>query len=454
MAVNNPGGAGGLSGLAASQPYVVDSPDFHGAKHDGVTDDTAAFKAAVSNALTTCRNNGSFYCEIWLSTGNYFLSGANTLDVSQKGRALVALPWYDATIPVSSGGGQDQKTCIVFRSVGRGPGDASAHWLQTNPQIAGTTISSNLNQAFDATFGSCAVIGTANITQVTSQPAFSNLYVGWDGIMMQASTNTNICHLLDLELAANCNIGRAGFAGSYHSAAAAPANQNLLGLYMPFYGNNDMCEADSVTCEGLGIGVIPNEHSHFRALRTIACFSGLYPISTLDSIAIEYWSSEQCFNHLDGAGIGSTASQYPKISVTQMDIEDSNSNTHVLSDTNNRIYGRINYQYTNTNTIIGGAVPIAGCTNLKLYNRACALGPTGSFTNPTVPASTTALRNPFDRDCYVNVAGGTVSAITVTPMGPLNSPLTMPTSGTFMVPSGGLITLTYTVAPTWSWSIL
>ena len=69
----------------------------------------------------------------------------------------------------------------------------------------------------------------------------------------------------------------------------------------------------------------------------------------------------------------------------------------------------------------------------------------GGQTAPSVPASTTALTNPFPFDCTVYVAGGTVSAIAV------GGTVTGMTSGPIRVPAGQTITLTYSAAPTWVW---
>lgn len=68
-----------------------------------------------------------------------------------------------------------------------------------------------------------------------------------------------------------------------------------------------------------------------------------------------------------------------------------------------------------------------------------------TLTPPTVPASGTAQTNLFGVHAMVLVTGGTVSQIAI---GGTN---TGQTSGWFRVPAGQTITLTYTVAPTWSW---
>lgn len=68
-------------------------------------------------------------------------------------------------------------------------------------------------------------------------------------------------------------------------------------------------------------------------------------------------------------------------------------------------------------------------------------------TNPSTPSlsSGTGCINNCGYPCMVSVYGGTVSAISI------NGVVTGQTSGTFVVPSGATITLTYSSAPTWKW---
>lgn len=69
----------------------------------------------------------------------------------------------------------------------------------------------------------------------------------------------------------------------------------------------------------------------------------------------------------------------------------------------------------------------------------------GVETSPAVPASGTAQNNTNAFPVTVYVTGGTVTAVAV------NGTVTGLTGGTFRVPAGGSITLTYSVAPTWVW---
>lgn len=73
--------------------------------------------------------------------------------------------------------------------------------------------------------------------------------------------------------------------------------------------------------------------------------------------------------------------------------------------------------------------------------------PVGKFgAQPAVPASTTPYTNTLNADATVHIAGGTVTAIAV---GGQATGLTTP--ATVRVPAGQTITLTYSVAPTWTW---
>lgn len=71
--------------------------------------------------------------------------------------------------------------------------------------------------------------------------------------------------------------------------------------------------------------------------------------------------------------------------------------------------------------------------------------PIGHVTSPGIPATTVALANPFEVDAMVIVSGGTVTVIAI------GGVATGLTSGVFRLPAGQTITLTYTVAPTWTW---
>jgi hypothetical protein len=77
-----------------------------------------------------------------------------------------------------------------------------------------------------------------------------------------------------------------------------------------------------------------------------------------------------------------------------------------------------------------------------------------AFLFPAVAASTVAVQNPFPFDVSVNVVGGTVTGVSVTPGGPAPSAAIAYGAVTWvMVPAGGSIAITYSVAPTWKWYV-
>jgi hypothetical protein len=94
------------------------------------------------------------------------------------------------------------------------------------------------------------------------------------------------------------------------------------------------------------------------------------------------------------------------------------------------------------NTTANMSLPApVGYTNLH--------GPLGS---PAVPASTAAYANPWPVDALVVIAGGTVTAIQVNGAGAMAFGAVV--AGSFLVPAGGSIQITYTVAPAWYWTAL
>lgn len=69
-----------------------------------------------------------------------------------------------------------------------------------------------------------------------------------------------------------------------------------------------------------------------------------------------------------------------------------------------------------------------------------------AVTSPAIPATGVAQFNNNAQGVNVTVTGGTVTVIAV------NGNATGLTSGTVFVPAAGTITLTYSVAPTWTWA--
>jgi hypothetical protein len=71
----------------------------------------------------------------------------------------------------------------------------------------------------------------------------------------------------------------------------------------------------------------------------------------------------------------------------------------------------------------------------------------GGFATPAVPATTVAATNTSPLPATVVVTGGTVTNVAV------NGVTAGTGDGTYTVPSGGTIALTYSAAPTWTWTL-
>lgn len=101
------------------------------------------------------------------------------------------------------------------------------------------------------------------------------------------------------------------------------------------------------------------------------------------------------------------------------------------------------------NNLTAGTTGVINLNTASTGNRVhgnVGYNPVGAFgAQPAVPATTVAVTNNFGVDATVYVAGGTVTAITV------SGTATGQTAGAVRVPSGASITLTYSVAPTWTW---
>lgn len=408
--------------------------------HVGVSpsggDDTANIKAAVAAAVAAGQANGSNYGEVWFDAtkGPFSLVGA--VDTSQGGRAQIPFPYIVAN-------GSAQKFVLVLR--GTRDGSAGPHWQQTGVQQAGAALASNLNLAYNAGIGAAAVIGGPRQEQVGSN-IFSNMLVVIDGLTVVSTYVNPVHNAVDLSGIAEVNVKSLGLSGAVipgtnQGTTVAPTNG--AGLVMPRVGNNDYCEIGSLEVQGYSLGLDIGEHSHAASVRAIYCGTGVGTDGYDDAARIDYLSTEACNLHISSAGAGVGM----HLDVGTWDTEDGNYLTRHLDDAGNLHHGTLGGFRRNTGGSLGNPPIISGGQFSKIIN---AWQPTGHVAPPAVPATTVALLNPFWRDAAVTITGGTVSAIAVdgTATG------LAATGHTVIVPSGRTITLTYTVAPAWSWVLL
>lgn len=80
----------------------------------------------------------------------------------------------------------------------------------------------------------------------------------------------------------------------------------------------------------------------------------------------------------------------------------------------------------------------------------------GSTVNaPSVPATTVVATNPTSLTATVTITGGTLTVVKVGTSGQTYAQATQvgTAAGTYTVPPGGVIGITYSAAPTWTWSV-
>jgi hypothetical protein len=408
------------------------------------SDDTAAINAAVTAAVAYAQaNNG--YAEVVFDPVMYILGGAPTIGGATLGNAQIPLPDVSRT---------GQKVTLVFR--GTRDQTALPHWLQTIPQASGTVLACTRNDGTnDATYGPAAVIGGPYAGRGAQSggggtAVFSNILPVIDGIGVMVPYNGTYGGF-DFYGCAEANV----INGSCFAAAIVPTGSavpdmatpsNLsnftalpIGLRMPSQDNNDNCNIGWFSVEGIINGFRPSEHTHWDSLRIINCRNGMVPYvgngETMHHAISSrgYCSIENCAN-----GIIPTGTDSPAIDI-YVDFE---ACTVAVNDATNNIFGSLHYRSELDAVTIG-----SGAANLRVISLDQASGAWSG--QPAVPASTVAQQNTSWRDAAVSIKGGTVTVVAV-------DGVTVATASntTVIVPSGKNITLTYSVAPTWAWTLL
>lgn len=399
------------------------------------TDDTAAINSAVTAAYNGETASGSFYAEVYCPPVTYVLAGATTIGGSTQGNAQIPLPVVGTT---------GRKFVLVLRG-GRDAG-SFAHWLQTVGQRAGAVFASTLlNLPVDGTYSVPSVVGGPTVSQGAG--VYSNMKIVVDGITVLAPYNPSMVgfafrYLAQATILSASAMANAGPAGS-PALSTQPTNSQGLGLQMPQNGNNDCAVVIDYSCEGFYYGLSFGEH--FTALRVaivyanVAVFIGNIGGTSYHGASILNLNVEASAIEVQATGSGGA---FP-LFVGAQSVE--TTSVRSFDDPNNVLTGVINW----SNSAGNSAPVVSGAANLKIICVNLASKP-GAATSPGMPSSTTPLTNPFFRDAVVVVTGGTVSAVSVDGVAQGYAA----TGFTVIVPSGKTITLTYSVTPSWKWTLL
>lgn len=403
------------------------------------SDSSADYNACVTAAVAYAQSNEGF-AEI-LHSGFYGFASAPTLGGATEGNAYVPLPLISTT---------DRKVTLTFR--GPGSAGALAHWQQLSPQaVGGGLVCLDGSGTVDVTYGPTALIG-GPVNGYGSTSLFSNMMVVLDGISAVVPYNAP-CAGFDFFGVAEVEVLDAGVfplaivpsGGSNpvptQTTPTAFTNFGYFGLRMPITTNNAVQDVILFRCEGVVNGIRPSEHTRILSTHIINCYAGLVPYqgtgAMADRIHVISATIENCVHAIAAVdAAGATV----RLDVDHLETETINSNLVADSDGLFQGYLRV-AMYAQTispsNVDTGAGFSIY---DLKQGN--------GAQTAPSVPASTTALTNPFYRDAAVSVSGGTVTEIAV------DGTATGLTAGTIIVPTGSAVTLTYSSAPSWTWVTL
>lgn len=111
-------------------------------------------------------------------------------------------------------------------------------------------------------------------------------------------------------------------------------------------------------------------------------------------------------------------------------------------------YGGVEIPVTYNGSCDFGRLLIAGANGTVVPYTPPDVELGGTIPNPSVPASGTAATNTYNNAVQVVVTGGTMTQVLI------NGVQEGTGAATYQVPAGGTITLIYTVAPTWTWTLV
>ena len=403
----------------------------YNAAGDGATNDTAAIQAAIDDAVAyASANNG--YAEVVFPPATYLLSSAARTD--RSGNAQLALPVRSTT-----------SNKITLALIGVADAASMPHWNATTPQVNGVMLKSTWNatdQSGSSNEGS--VIGGPTLPNgYVSGANYSNCNIVIRGIQIQVPLTARGSDTsgIDLRGIANAHLEDVAFlpAGTPNQLNATYTTPGWnFGIAMPVPGNNDLSVMNNCTVYGATYGFYLGEHLSADRLAAIFCYTGMLNGAFFSSVGQQHYnwiggaSIEACVN-----GVHTVASG--KIYIDALSVE--GSMNHVVDSTGNAT-GQIN---------IGGIISTMNVSNPTGIKVNYLDAKPGTTTAPSMPASTTALRNTKWRDAAVQVNNGTatITAVAVDGVTILSGP------GMVIVPSGKNITLTYSGGtPTWSWTLL
>jgi hypothetical protein len=421
------------------------------------TDDTAAINACVAAAKSYAQSH-EYAAQVLFSDAIYCLAG---LTQSSTASAI-----YNAQIPYPCPDNNNGRKLVV-EFVGAVRSDHTTYWNSTVPDMVGTVLCSMVfaPNAWDATYHNQSVIGaptpaagmagTGSPTFVNHHPVMRDItvvvpvYANQDGFDFTYSASA----YLD-----GCAVR--AFAETVYGNGVTLNNiwntsvfGNKLGraLRVPCSGNNADVTIPTFTAFGVPVALdTPSEHITIGNLKAvyvgIVIFIGLGPTANnigvpAHGLSIQRVTAEAYQGGISTSGFG--AADRAPIMIGQWSTEDSATAYDIYDG--GALFGEVHFIdcTDDRHPIVNGGAP-----NLRLIDDN---QPRGHVTAPDVPASGSALTNPFFRDAAVTVTGGTLTGTVM-----VDGTATGISSGTVIVPSNKSIQLgtSYTGTPAWQWVLL
>lgn len=441
------------TGIKWADPPVSYEPwQFHvsnyGAVGDNTTDDRAAIQAAIDAAVTYALAN-NYHAEVLFDPVTYYIGsaaptssqGTNTQSVNWANRGMLKLPMIETT---------GRKLLLTFQ--GSGDGSHTIHWLQTVPNNSGTIIRTDATGLTIATVNGVSAVPASIIggPMFASGNHWTNLSFTIDQIMVMGPQNPTMVGIDTVKVAqfTGGSFGAMAYVpvvGGAPNMTTTPTDDDGFGWRAPDVNSNHKTFVDSYTCEGFYYGMTMGDHLAAQRLLFVYCRDAIYhqgPGTFVHGNTILNLGIEACTR---GLVIADTSGFSSPIFIGALHTETLGGVD--IDDPGNHLAGLI-YWHAISRT----APSLNGAGRVRILNErighGAITGTVAGISLPAVPASTTPLTNPYYRDMAVAVAGGTVTDIAI------DGQATGLTSGMVIVPSGKTITLTYSVAPTWTWTAL
>lgn len=417
-----------------------------GAKVLWASDDTAAFQAAINAAVIYAQAHGGYGEVVIPPAANAFYGIAGALSHANSGNAQLTLPVIATTA-----------NCVTLALRGTQTGSAIRHWLQTSPQMGGSTLVS-FGVYQDATHqtndinpnGQSAMIGgpTGPNGYGTSVFLFSNMLVKLKGLMLVTTYSSNGLGYgagwfwgIDQFNAEDVGYGTTGVynngAGELGSVSALATGASV-GLGLPATSNQNNVSLDRVTCGGgYTYGLLATEHSVLNGCHIFYCWAGLCCVGS--------WH--------DGSATANTSSH--KIRFPQIGIEGCTKSLFILgagaSGIGPYLEGTIDSEgglawaddgasglasaigEVRLSGTTGGSLTVSAPTGLTIIDERSAIGVGTAWTLVVG----TAFQNPQWRWANVELSGGTF--LTTVQLGTLRGGASAPAMTTYSTQSAAAL---------------